>query len=296
MSIDVNALINFVVSKSEYLREGARVWTQAEEDFLRANVGYLTDAEMGQAIGRTAAAVKIRRVRVLGLPGMSRAPHLITARRAADLLGIDMHKTAAWVDMGLLPGWIMAVAGTKYHNIHLIERTALRRWVLNPMNWVYFKPENVRDLELRRMLRKRAARWGDEWWTTRQVADYHRVDIKVVNQQIRRGTLPSFRLPVSLSGRHPERVWSNHFVRKSDALRAVFLKGKGAAKKLPRFTPTADAWILKARDELGMSFVAIGRTMKVGQERDRNNSTIAHRYRQLKALQLKTRKSKKRGC
>lgn len=296
MSVDTAALIKFVVSQSEYLRDGARVWTPEEDDFLRKNLGYMTDAEMGQALGRTSVAVHLRWDRDLNLCGPSKAKDVITAHRAAELLGIDGHKTAGWVDMGLIPGRIMAGG----RNIRLIDRTVFRRWVLNPMNWVYFKSDKVRDPELKRMLKKRAKRWGDEWWSTRQAADYHGVDPKDVERYIKKGWLRSFHLPVSLGGREWHRKWSNHFVLRSHAVAVTFRKGKG--NHMPcKFTAAADRWLLYARDVLGFTFVHIGRTMKMGKEKFNkktgkamSNPTIGYRYKQLKALQAKKRKGSRR--
>ncbi len=291
---ELDALITFAVSGADLERNRPPRWTPAEDEFLRENLGWMTDDEMGKALGRSAVAVHLRWDRDLGLPGPSKAPNIVTATRAAKMLGIDGHKTAGWVDMGLIPGRLMAGKQTKCHTIRLIDRIAFRRWVLNPMNWVYFDIKQVQDPELKRMLKKRARRWGDEWWTVRQVADHHGVNIKNVEQQITRGQLPSFRLPVALGGRHWNRAWSYHFVLRSDALRARFITGRGGSRKISKFTPAADAWILKARDELGMTFVVIGRTMKIGKWSypDRTNPTIAYRYHHLKARQSSRKQGK----
>ena len=265
----------------------SRQWTAEEDEFLRQSLGYLTDAQMAEYLGRSANAVHLRWDRDLHLPGPSKAPDVYTAHQAARMLGIDGHKITAWVDWGVLPGRTMAGG----RNIRLIDRVDFRRWVLNPMNWVYFDPKAVRDPELKRMLRKRAKRWGDEWWTTRQAADYHGIDTNDIKRYIKRGELPSFRLPVSLGGRHENRKWSNHFVRKSDVLE---LKIYTFQNMRSRWTPAADAWILKARDKLGMTFTEIGRTMKIGKysHHSRTNPTIMIRYRQLKQLQKAKRQTK----
>lgn len=261
-------------------------WTPEEDLFLKANIAMMTDAEIGEALGRSEIAVHLRWSRDLHLPCRSKHPDVITANLAAEMLGIDAHKTAYWVDCGLIPGRLMPGA----RKMRLIRKVDFRRWVLNPMNWVWFDPKKVRDPELKHMLNLRAARWGDEWWTTRQVADYHGAYPKAVEQQIIRGTLHSFRLPVSLGGRDHNRYWSNHFVLKSEAVRAVFYRGKGNHKRCI-FTPAADAWLLKARDELGMTFIEIGRTMKIGKVKHHGtNPTIAYRYHQLKALKAKKKK------
>lgn len=269
-----------------------RAWSDAEDQFLRDSLATMTDAEIGEQLGRSEMAVHLRWSRDLHLPSRSKHPDILTGRRAAAMLGIDEHKISHWIDVGLIPGRLMPGMQSKWHMIHLVNRQAFRRWVLNPMNWVYFNPKKVRDPELNRMLKKRAKRWGDEWWTTRQVADYHGVQVKNVMQTIRRGRLRSFHLTVSLGGRHPNPGWTNHFVLRSDAKAAVFYTGKGSQKKISKFTHAADRWILKARDQLGMTFIAIGRTMKIGKSsyyHDTNN-TIAYRYRQLKALQKTKRK------
>ncbi len=280
-------------------RKRPDAWTPGEDAFLRQNLGWLTDDEIGQALGRTGVAVHIRWDRELGLPGPSKAPDVITAQGAAAVLGVDAHAVAFWVDMGLLPGRLMA--GKR--KIRLIQRVAFRRWVLNPMNWPYFDPSKVTDPELKRMLKKRAQRWGDEWWTTRQVADYHGVTPKDVLRYITKmGKLNSFHLPVSLGGRHVNRAWSYHFILKSEAMRVTFHKmGRGVFDDYRSpFTPAADRWLLKARDELDMTFVAIGRTMKIGTEKYNkktgsacSNHMISHRYRQLKKKAMDS-KSKRR--
>jgi hypothetical protein len=258
----------------------------------------MTDAEIGAQLGRSEVAVHIRWTRELHLPSRSKHPDVVTAQQAANMLGIDDHKTAHWVDMGLIPGRLMP--GDR--KMRLIKRVDFRRWVLNPMNWVYFRIEKIQDPELKRMCKKRAARWGDEWWTTRQVADYHGVDTKDVERYIKKlGRLKSFHLPVSLGGRHPNLGWSYHYVLKSEAVQVIFYKkGKGHFER-SQFTPAADAWLLKARDQLGMTFVHIGRTMKIGAEKKNrktgtstSNPTISYRYRQLKERAAKRRKTTKR--
>ncbi len=293
MSVALDTLLDHVASQVLIIspRRKAPEWTKEEDQFLRENLGWLTDEEMGAALNRTGIAVHDRWDRDLGLPGPSKATNVITAEKAADMLGIDSHKTAFWVDMGLIPGRLMA--GRR--KIRLIDRQAFRRWVLNPMNWVYFDTNKVRDPELKRMLKKRAKRWGDEWWSTVQAANYHGTDTSEIKHYIHMGRLPSFRLPVSRGGRNRDRKWSNHFVLKSDVIRMRFYKrGEAFQERLP-FTPAADRFLLKAHDEWGLNFVVIGRMMKIGKVAwHKGNRTIAHRYHQLKALAAKKKRSKRR--
>lgn len=293
MTILTSSAIEMIVRTSDIAtadqRRKAPEWTPAEDRFVRENLGHMTDKEIGEYLGRTEIAVHLRWKRDLELPGPSKAPDVYTAHHAAWLLGIDSHKTTSWVDWGLIPGRIMA-GGRK---IRLIDRQTFRRWVLNPANWVYFDPKKVVDPELKRMCSKRAKRWGNEWWTTRQAADYHGIKTTEIKRYIQRGELPSFRLPYSLGGRHTNRYWSNHFVKKSDVLT---LRVYHHDDMRSRWTPGADAWILKARDQLGMSFIEIGRTMKIGKwtYHSRTNSTIMNRYHQLKRMRAarKNRRTK----
>lgn len=271
-------------------------WTEEEDAFIKENLGYFTDAEIAEKLGRTENAVHVHLSRDLHLPSPSKHPDVITAHQAAHMLGIDAHKTAWWVDCGLIQGRPMA--GKR--RIRLIRRVTFLVWACSPKNWVYFDINNVRDEKLKRLLNLRHERWGDEWWSARKVADHHGVDTKDVLRQVKLGRIESYRLPVSLGGRYADRKWSNHFFRKSDAitLRFAFGKGNQALSKAKKFTPAADAWLLKARDELRMTFVHIGRTMKIGKEKTapgggRSNPCISRRYWQLKDAQKKARKGRK---
>jgi hypothetical protein len=295
------ALLDSIMARAEAAYPALRSpsWTAQEDAFLRENLSWMTDAEIGEALGRTENAVHLRWTRDLLLPSPSKHPEIITANQAAKLIGIDRHKVAHWVDMGIIPGRLMAGG----RSIRLINRVSLMVWLCSPKNWVYFDIKNVVDPKLKRMLKLRAQRWGDEWWTTRQVADYHGVETGDVKRYIVIGRLQSVRLQVSLGGRNQVRKWSNHFVLKSDALKISFCKGKGCNKKSQKtqqkFTPRADAWLLKARDELGMTFLSIGRTMKIGKEKVSNrnvrtNPTISYRYRTLCAIKS-NKARKKRG-
>ncbi len=235
---------------------GRRTWTPAEDAFICENLGWLTDAEMGEALGRSGTAVHLRWDREMRLPGPSKAPDVITAHKAAEALGIDAHKVAHWVDVGLIEGRIMA-GGRK---IRLIQRETFRRWVLNPMHWVYFDIDQVQDEELRRLLQKRAARWGDAWWTTRRVAEHHGVETADVKRYIHLGRIRSTHLPVSLGGRAKARAWSNHFVLRSEATRPD-LRFVHRGDDMSQLTPRGREWIKKAL-RMGWNATLIGHSMK----------------------------------
>src|SRR4030065_1404061 len=60
------------VMVEEYRRSGwANRWTPEEEQFLREHIGLMSDAEIGAALGRSTAAIKIRRQRK-GIPAHSK--------------------------------------------------------------------------------------------------------------------------------------------------------------------------------------------------------------------------------
>jgi hypothetical protein len=155
---------------------------------------------------------------------------------------------------------------------------------------VYFDIHKVVDLHLKRLIELRAARWNDEWWTTRRVADHHGVTTNEIKRYIKLGYLPAYRLPISLGGREHDRKWSYWFVLRSHALEVKFINHNAQSA----FTPRADAWILKAHDELGMTFNHIGLTMKIGKPLPGgSNKAIVYRYRQLKTLAMQKRGKRK---
>lgn len=200
-------------------------WNADDVAFIRANVGVLSDDQIGEALGRTAVAVKVRRKR-LGLPTLSKAPQLLTAMGVSRTLNAEVHTVCHWIDTGILQGRRMP--GPR--QIRLVERTTLYHWAVNPDNWPLFKPERVADPKLKRLIELRAARWGDEWWTTRRVAEYFGVTPKdVLRKIVIMRQLPGMQV-INLSGRHSAPGWSNWFVKRSDVLSAnlTFLRGKGS--------------------------------------------------------------------
>lgn len=250
-------------------------WTAEEDRFVIEHLGWITDAEMGAELGRTETAVHLRWDRDLGLPGPSKAPDVITAHQAARALGIDGHKIAHWVDAGIIPGRIMAGG----RNIRLIQRVTFLRWACSHDHWMYFDRKRARDPHIKRLLQLEAKRWGDEWWSTRQAADYKGVVAKDIMHQIKMGRLPgSMHMPVSLGGRDHNRRWSNWFVLRSEVKALVIPRGQGRNGVARNWTPAADRWILKARDQLGMEFQAIARTVGNGQ----TDKTIMYRYHKIK--------------
>lgn len=230
----------------------APTWTEAENDYLRRWVGYLSDAEIGQCLGRTEMAVHLQWKR-LGIPAPSKSPDVLTARGVSEALGASMHAVSHWVDTGLLPGRVLPGG-----EIRLVQKATLYRWCMDPDHWVLFKPSRVQDPKLKRLIELRMSRWGDAWWTTRQVADFHGIPTNNVILKVKRGELPA-RQVSNLSGRHHVPSWSSWFVRRSDAVAATFYTGKGGAAQ-PALPPQALDFIRLGRS-IGLYYDTIGRLM-----------------------------------
>lgn len=230
-------------------------WSHEEDQYLRKNIGWISEGEMAKHLGRTVVAVHIRWKRDLMLTAPSKHPDFITGLQAARMIGIDMHKISHWCDVGLIPYRNMACN----RKMRLIYRTTFYRWVITPANWIYFNWKEIPDQRLRRLCELRAERWGDEWWSTPEVAKYHGVETGDVKRLIYRGEIPATQVATSLGGRHKNPGWLNWYVLKSDAVKAKFIKrGK---QNLFSLTPRGAAWALKARYELNMPWAVINRTM-----------------------------------
>lgn len=210
-----SAMIAFALKGIEAHKVAGRKWTPEEEDFLRTNLGYMTEEEIAKKLNRTVTAIHLRWERDMQLPAPSKTPGLLTAQKAAEMLGIDQHKIAHWVDRKFIPGRVMAGG----RRIRLIEEQAFLAWCLDTNHWLYFDPANVADAELKAKLKARAREWHDEWWTTLQVAAYHGVVAKDVLRYIKLGRIQATQIEYSLGGRHPQLRWANWFVLKSEATR-----------------------------------------------------------------------------
>lgn len=217
-------------------------WSPEDDQYLAANLGYLAESDIAQALGRTTEAVHLRWSRDLRLPPPSKMPGWLTANRAAWILGIDGHAVMRLIRAGVLPAeqlpWL-------HHGLHATYRLRLvtfRRWAIHPRHWIYFRPTRVRDPHLRRLLKLKAARWGDAWLTPGQVAALHGVDSREVNRFIHLGRLPAVR-------------WNNWRILRSDAERVRFIKGRGHGHERA-WSPAADAFMLLAR-AIGLSGPAI---------------------------------------
>jgi hypothetical protein len=258
---NLDALIDAIASRSavSHVRKKSPQWSPEEITFLHANAGRLDDEEIGRHLGRSKMGVKVFRVRQ-GLRCMSQSKtHWASGHAVARMLGVDAHKVVSWCKSGLISSIVRRddASGREYF---LIRLDVLKQWAVNPNHWVYFEPRRVTDPHLNRLCALRAQRWGDEWWSTTQVAAYHGVQVGDVKRYIKAGLLKAYRPEFPLGGRDPGQGWRFWFVRKSDATHPnVRFKCRG--DDMSSYTPRADEWILRARDELGFSWATIARTM-----------------------------------
>ena len=224
-------------------RGGSRPWTEAEEEYLRQQLGRLPEAEIARHLGRTETGIHLRRKK-LNLIAPSKREDEWPAQRVARLLSVDLHAVMHWISDGRLLARVMP-GGRK---IRLVPYRAVRRFALTPENWILFKPGRVTDPALRRLIALRRARWGDDWWRIGRVARYHGVASGVIAQRIYRGQLRSVQ-------------WGNHYVRRSDALAIRIHRGKGmpGATRL-HWGEAADAFLILAL-AIGLPDAVIARLM-----------------------------------
>lgn len=234
-------------------------WSEAEDAFLRANLGRVSEEQIAAHLGRSVIAVHLRWRRDLALTAPSRHPDLLTAEQIAEGLGMDGKAVHRLMDSGRMPGYRLPLKTV----CRVVKRVDFLRWLINPKHWIYFKPERVGAQnayrrskrvydaafwqKARKILDAKRAAWGDEWWTAGQVAAHHGVDHTLVNNRIHKGQLPGVR-------------WNNWRILKSDAVQARFFLGKGKAQTV-RYTEAGDAFLVLAR-AVGLAWAAITRLMR----------------------------------
>lgn len=194
-------------------------WSMEEDAFLLANMGRYTESEIGLAMGRSTASVKLRRYRGLEVAGLSHNKDFMTGHKVARALGIDGHSAVKLADRGILPTWLYSD-----REMRTMRRVTFLRWAVNPMNWVYFvrsvqDTRRLRDAHLRRLIERQKVRWDNEWWSIGQVATYHEVEHTDVNRYVHAGKITGVK-------------WGNWWFLRSEALKPelLFFKGRGSAQ------------------------------------------------------------------
>jgi len=218
------------------------VWTEEEIAYVRDHTGEMSYADIAAALGRSEQAVHIVVVR-RGLPAARKQPGWLTGNQVCHLLGLESHSVPAWIDNGILPG--------EYLPFDKVERRVkwdvLKRWITRPEHWPYLKVDRIRSAHLRRLVCLAQERWGDEWWTSRQVADFHHTDPKHIEQMRRRGLITgAIRCPF-IGGRHAD-TWAYWFYRKSVVLKLRIYHGKGRAHAY-NWPAEADEFLMRCRAE-----------------------------------------------
>lgn len=228
-------------ARAQHIAANASPWSQEDDAYLLAQYRFMSEVEIAQKLGRTQTAVHMHLKR-LRTPAPSKHPEEITGRGIEKMLGAELHAICHWIDSGALPGRVMHGG----RGIRLVKRVTLLRWCITPENWLRFDVSRVRDPHLKRLIELRQARWGDEWWSTTQVAAYHNTHIHNVNARIQRRAL----IPVkagNISGRHSAPGWSHNFILKSEAVKLRFTSGKGSSRCTELHVPASlDQFITQA--------------------------------------------------
>lgn len=241
-------------------------WSREENEFLKSSLGNLSDEEMAAALGRSTIAVHLRWKRDMGLPAPSKNPEVMTAEQIANGLGADSKTIHRLIDRGILRGRRLPFERVT----RVVNRVTLLRFIVNPMNWIYFSPARVGgtprrcalsyDKEFwsyaRRLVRKKQKLWKDEWWRIGKVAEYHGVNHRLINKAIHEGRLKAM-------------DWGNWWVLKSHAtdplLRFYSGKGRKGEDKL-NLSSQAEAFLILAL-AVGLTYSDIGALMNWKEKR-----------------------------
>lgn len=208
----------------------ANRWSPGEKKRLAVLLAEKTLPEIADELGRSENAVKVKLQR-LGLPAPSKQPDEWTATQIGRRMGMCGKSVARLIDRGIMPGRV----ATATANIRVVSRITFMRWVVNPLNWIYFKFGRIRDPHIRRLVERQQQRWPDAWWTPGQVAQYHGLpETNLVNKYILDGRLPASR-------------WGNWWILRSDAVAVEFRTGKGSGTLLDVWNDEMDRFIVLAR-------------------------------------------------
>jgi hypothetical protein len=263
----IEQIVQWALAEAEIApRRKPLPWSEREDQFLRQHLGVLSEEEIGAALGRTRVAVRLRWKRDLGLPAPSKTPGYATANQAARMLAVDVHTVCRWIERGWLRARQLPFQGRKVWRIRIED---LKRFAIKAEHWMLFRSERVRAPTLARLVTLAVERWDDEWLAPGQVAEMHSVDHRDVNRYIRAGKLPGVK-------------WGNWWIRRSDAEKVSFRKGRGTGHELD-WSEEGDAFLVLAR-AVGLSLAAIGRLMEWPPQRVGPRLMTLHRIGQIPFL------------
>jgi len=213
LNLDLTGLItsSLKVGMAHAPSRKAPRWNEKDLAQVKKQLPYYSPRILGPMLGRSEDAIKIIRQRQ-PIKASSKSEGWLTANRVMRLLGMpDAHPVIGWVKKGLVLGH--RIAGDDTWMVHEIS---LRRWIVSPRSWVYFDTTHIQDLHLARLVELAQQRWGDEWLTTRQVADLKGTSTRQIGQSILRGVIPVIHI-VGKDGRHGSGKWAFWGVKRSDA-------------------------------------------------------------------------------
>jgi hypothetical protein len=256
-------------------------WTKEEDAFINANFGILTMKQIGEHIGRSENAIKIRQFRK-GFNPATKQPGWLTAHQVCILLGVDSHTVPGWIRNGIMPGEYIATSHESQQTLR-IKIDDLKFWLTRPKNFPYVRVERMKPGYFRRLVEKAHKRWGDEWINMRQFADMHGLKCtRLLSKKMLLGQLPGVHIR-HLGGRD-NGYWAYWFIQRSFAEK--WTRPKLTDIRVAWITPAADAFMLKMHAE-GLTVPEIARMMK------QKAKTVDYRIRKLKGVDQSLAKSQR---
>jgi hypothetical protein len=246
-------------------------WSEKDINRVRELLPYCSPKVVGRILGRSEDGIKIMRQRQK-IKASSKSEGWLSANRVMRLLGMpDARPVIGWVKKGLVLGHRIAGDDT-----WMVEEISLRRWIVSPISWLYFDTGRIQDPHLARLVELAQEKWGDEWLTTRQVAELKGTTTRQVGQTIFRRMLPAIHI-VGKDGRHENGKWAFWGVKRSEAEAWQF--------KTPAYdlTDRMHAFILLA-GAIGLSGLNIARLTGLSHSAASNRFQMMNNARHLKKM------------
>ncbi len=246
-------------------------WSEKDLNRIKELLPFYSPKVVGQILGRSEDAIKIIRQRQK-IKASSKSEGWLSANRVMRLLGMpDARPVMGWIKKGLVLGH--QIQGDDTWMVHEIS---LRRWIVSPISWLYFDTEKIQDPHLARLVELAQEHWGDEWLTSRQVADLKGTMTRQVGQTIFRRQLPAVHI-VGKDGRHENGKWAFWGVKRSDAEAWQF--------KPPAYNPMdrRHAFILLA-SAIGLSCMTIGKMVNLCHSTASQHIQLMNNSRHLKKV------------
>jgi len=171
-------------------------WTPREEEYLRNNLGLVSDRNLCKHLKRTRVSIKLKAKRL----HINKTLNINTARSVAFICGIpDSHTVMMWVRKGLLKAK-RTPTETGHNRMWNIDDNSLAK-MLKVQPWLAYLPD-MPDSYYKRLVEREWAR--DPWFTREQVAKMIGIGPNYVRSYIRRGWIQAVKVP---GGRHSQVRW-----------------------------------------------------------------------------------------